>query len=117
MSYVKDLMRAVEYIESHLREPLSLEGMARQGGYSPYHFHRLFHACTGETPATYVRRRRLSEAARDLEQGRGRVLDIALRYQLGSQESFTRAFKPRSASPPGNIAPTGSQPRSGRAIG
>jgi AraC family transcriptional regulator len=84
---------ALAYIETHLTGPLTLQEVARAAGYSPFHFHRLFLAITGETPAAYIRRRRLSESARVLAQSGRRAVDVALEYQYDSQEAFIRAFR------------------------
>ena len=41
----------------------------------------------------YIRRRRLTQAAFDLRQGKGKVIDIALKYGYDSPSAFARAFK------------------------
>lgn len=87
------ITRALAYIDGHLTEPLSLRDAARVAGYSPFHFHRLFLAVTGETFAAYVRRRRLTESARALVASGRRALDVALEFQYESQEAYTRAFR------------------------
>lgn len=87
------LNRSIEYIENHLTEPASVEEAAAAAGYSRYHFSRTFLAATGLTPAGYLRKRRLSEAARELVISRRRILDIALDYQFSSPEAFTRSFR------------------------
>lgn len=92
---------AIAYIEEHLTGPLSLQQAAQVAGYSPFHFHRLFHALTGESFAAYVRRRRLAEAARVLVGSDQRTLDVALEYQYESQEAFTRAFRRQFGVTPG----------------
>ncbi len=40
----------------------------------------------------YVKRRRLAEAGSDLVMKKEKVIDVALKYQYGSPEAFTRAF-------------------------
>lgn len=57
------LFRALSFIETHLDEDLSLARVAREAGYSPYHFHRLFEQLTGETLAAYIRRLRLESSS------------------------------------------------------
>lgn len=79
-------------MEGQLQEPLSLEMIAAEAGFSQYYFQRLFHAITGFTAQEYIRKRRLSLAAADLQTTRHTVLDISVAYQYGSQEAFTRAF-------------------------
>lgn len=77
--------------------------MAEQAGYSVFHFGRIFQGVTGETVMEYVRKRRLTEAAKALLQSNQRILDIALDWQYDSQEAFTRAFKRAYGVPPGTF--------------
>jgi AraC family transcriptional regulator len=93
MEYTAPINRAIEYIENNLREAITITDIAIAAGYSRFHFGRLFLALVGETPAGYVRKRRLSEAARELVTSNRRIIDVALDYQFGSQEGFTRSFK------------------------
>jgi len=84
---------ALDYIETHLTQPLALTELARVAGYSRFHFDRRFAALIGETPACYLRKRRLSAAAQELVTSRKPILEIAFDYQFASQEAFTRAFQ------------------------
>ncbi len=62
--------------------------------FSPFHFHRLFAAWTGETLGDYLRRRRVEQAALRLRsQPRLSVLEAALGVGFGSGEAFARAFR------------------------
>src|SRR5262245_1359800 len=72
------IQRAIDFVEAHLFEDLPLDVIAEQGGCSPWHFHRLFGALTGETPASYVWKRRLSEICRRLVETRHTLVDVAL---------------------------------------
>ncbi len=93
--------RALIYLETHLTEPATVTHAAATAGYSRYHFSRTFLALTGLTPTSYLRKRRLSEAARALVTSSKSILDIALDYQFGSQEAFTRSFKQEFGVSPG----------------
>ena len=93
MSYISNVLRAVDYMERNLTCPVSVSDVASEAAYSTFHFVRLFKALTGYTPGSYLRRRRLTEAAGELAGGRKRIIEIALDYQFQSQEAFTRAFK------------------------
>lgn len=93
MDNAGSMRKALDHIERHLHEDLTIEAVAAVTGFSISHFHSIFHRVTGCTPAEHIRRRRLSCAAIDLALSRRRVLDIALDYQFQSQEVFTRAFK------------------------
>ncbi|HTO06593.1 MAG TPA: AraC family transcriptional regulator [Myxococcota bacterium] len=96
-------LRSVAYIEQHLLSPLSLPDVAKQAGFSPPYFSRLFRALTGEPFAAYLRRRRMTVAAERLADGARelRLVDLALDCGYDSQEAFTRAFKRTFGRPPG----------------
>jgi AraC family transcriptional regulator len=87
------VQKALWYVESHSREPIALEDIARACRISPFHLTRAFAATMGLSLMRYVRRRRLSEAARQLAQGADDILRLALDTGYGSHEAFTRAFR------------------------
>lgn len=82
----------VAYINTHLKEPLSLEILADFAGFSPYYFSRLFTLYMEMPVMEYVRRRRLACAADDLCTGK-RVLDVAMDYGFESHNGFAKAFR------------------------
>lgn len=87
--------RAIIFIETNLYEPLTVESVANAVSYSYYHFHRYFQAVMGETIGSYIRSRRLTQAAYDLIYSDIKILDIAVSLYFESGESFTRAFRKR----------------------
>ena len=87
--------RAIVFIETNLYEPLTVESVANAVSYSYYHFHRYFQAVMGETIGSYIRSRRLTQAAYDLIYSNKKILDIAVSLYFESAESFTRAFRKR----------------------
>src|SRR5262245_55354336 len=92
--YEARIARAVRYIESHLDGELSLGDVARVAAFSPFHFHRLFAAVTGETLLEFTQRTRLERAARALHVNRGvSIIEIALDYGYQSPAAFAKAFK------------------------
>jgi AraC family transcriptional regulator len=93
MYYRTWIQRALDYIEANLMSTVDPRAVAREAGFSVYHFHRVFKGAVGESVADYVRRRRLTEAAERLLNTRERIVEVALRYQFESQASFTRAFR------------------------
>jgi AraC family transcriptional regulator len=99
--YYKWVYQAILHIEANLEEEISLPEVAEQAGYSVFHFGRIFQGVTGETVMDYVRKRRLTEAAKALVQTNRRILDIALDWQYDSHEAFTRAFKRAYGMTPG----------------
>jgi AraC family transcriptional regulator len=94
--YSRRLQRVLDHIDQHLDEALDLEAVADVAHFSPFHFHRIFAAWMGETPADYLRGRRLDRAAEQLVTDRtASVLGVALSVGFGSGESLARAFKTR----------------------
>ncbi|MBA3028742.1 MAG: helix-turn-helix domain-containing protein [Desulfobacteraceae bacterium] len=93
MDYLKPVQNALEYIEQNLTQNIHSEDVAREAAVSKFHFHRIFLALAGNSVAGYIRRRRLTEAAYELIQTQKKIIDMALDYQFGTPESFSRAFK------------------------
>ena len=87
--------KAIVFIENNLYEPIAASDAARAVSYSYYHFHRYFQAVMGETIGSYIRSRRLTQAAWDLVHTNRKVLDIAVSLYFETAEGFTRAFKER----------------------
>ncbi len=57
------------YLERHLDEPVTLEGLSRQLGLSPFHIQRTFKAATGITPRAYADFCRLESFKGSLREG------------------------------------------------
>jgi AraC family transcriptional regulator len=85
--------KALWFIETNLGGALSLAEIAAFGGVSRFHLLRAFGAATGHSVMNYVRRRRLSEAAKQLAAGATDILAVALDAGYASHEAFTRAFR------------------------
>lgn len=100
MNYNACIKKSIKYIEKNLNNKIELEDLAQKVFLSKYHFHRIFHTIVGEPVAGYIKRRRLMEAADELVNTDDKIVDIALKYQFGSQESFTKAFKKLYGVPP-----------------
>lgn len=105
--YRQSVLRAADTIEQHLRAPISLDAIARRAGFSLWHFHRIFAELTGESLGSYIRRRRLTAAAEELQRSRRTILDLALDYQFESHEAFTRAFRAAFETTPSRFRRTG----------
>ncbi|TFD31139.1 AraC family transcriptional regulator [Cryobacterium cryoconiti] len=84
--------RVLLHIEENLEEPLILDDLATIAGFSPHHFHRVFHQVIGEAPKEYVRRLRLERAVYRMKVSLDNVLEIALDAGFATNETFTRAF-------------------------
>jgi AraC family transcriptional regulator len=91
--YQRRVGRAIQHLEQHLDDDLSLPELADVASFSPFHFHRIFRALTGEGVAEHVRRLRLERAAARLRNTSRSILEIALEAGYQAHESFTRAFE------------------------
>ena len=92
-SPVDRIRSVVSYLTDHLEQTPSLDDLARVAGVSPFHFHRLYRAVTGETPLGTVRRLRLLRAAvmlRDTDQA---ITAIAFASGYESSQAFAKAFR------------------------
>jgi AraC family transcriptional regulator len=92
--YLARIHRVQDHIERHLAEELRLEELARVACFSPFHFHRIYAAMTGETLREFVARLRVERAASALLRAPERsVTAIALDSGFGSSAAFARAFR------------------------
>ncbi len=99
MEWVECLNRTITYMEDHLTEEIDYEALARLACCSSYHYQRMFAYMAGVSLGEYIRRRRMSRAAEDLQAGE-KVLDTALRYGYQSPTAFNRAFQAVHGVPP-----------------
>jgi AraC family transcriptional regulator len=106
MDYSRQIQKALNFMEGRLTCSVELEDLADIANFSMFHFHRLFMSVVGYTPMDYLRRRRLSEAARELVYSMRSIKIIARRYQFESQASFTRAFGKQFGLSPGKVRKT-----------
>lgn len=92
MEWTNAINNAINYMEDHLTDDISLSDIAQSVHISRFHFQRAFHIMTGMTPSDYMRKRRLSIAGSVLSKGNAKVIDIALKYGYDSPESFSKVF-------------------------
>lgn len=85
--------KALWFMESHFAEAITLGEIAEASGVSRFDLSRSFGRATGHTVMGYLRRRRLTEAARALSAGAPDILSVALDASYGSHEAFSRAFR------------------------
>ncbi len=93
MEWVERLNESMRYIEEHLTDEIDHEELGRIACCSAYHFQRMFTYMAGVSLAEYIRRRRMSLAAADLQGGDAKILDIAQKYGYSSPTAFNRAFQ------------------------
>lgn len=99
--YESRMLRVMDYIHKNPAGDLSLDQLADIAAMSRFHWHRVFHAMTGETCAQAVRRIRLHLAACRLVQTTDPIALIARDVGYPHVPSFMRAFSETYALPPG----------------
>ena len=92
MDLLTQLNRAMDYVEEHICNDITLADVSSVTTYSEYHFCRLFYYIADMPLSEYIRKRKLSLAAMDLQGGFDRVIDLAVKYGYDSADSFARAF-------------------------
>ena len=92
MEWIQRLNGAICYIEEHLTGEIDYEQLGRIACCSAYHFQRMFSYMAGIPLSEYIRRRKMSRAAADLQNGK-KVIDVACDYGYQSPTAFHRAFQ------------------------
>lgn len=85
--------KAIDYMEVHLLDDISIGRIAEQANVSVFHFQRLFAVLTDMSVGEYLRRRRLTLAADELSRSNARIIDLALKYGYDTPEAFSKAFR------------------------
>ena len=86
------LRRARDLIDRDFAEPLDLQAMAAEAGYSRSHFARVFATAYGETPRAYLTRRRIERAKTLLRTANLSVTEICFLVGFVSLGSFSARF-------------------------
>ena len=107
MEWSDRMNSAIDYIEKNIDDEIKIFEVAKIASCSSYHFQRMFYAIIGITPSEYIRRRRLTLAAKELSVGNEKIIDIALKYGYDSPNSFTRAFRNMHGINPRDVRSTG----------
>lgn len=108
--HIEPVAKAIRFIEERLDQPLDVKQVSGHIGFSEYYFHRMFLSVLGESVAEYVRKRRLSQAAKSILSGEQKLIEVALSCGYDSQEAFTRAFKTMFGMTPGQLRKLGRMP-------
>ena len=115
-AYLNRINAVLRYIDGHLAEALTLEDLAAQAGFSPFHFHRIFTGLVGETPNDYLNRLRLEKAANMLLKGPQSITQIAFNCGFSSSAVFARSFRQRFGCPANVYRRGAGQPAAGSTL-
>lgn len=93
MEWLDQMNQAIGYIEENLAGKIDLGEVAKLACCSEYHFQRMFSFIAGMSLSEYIRHRRLTLSAFELQNSQIRIIDLAMKYGYESPVSFTRAFQ------------------------
>lgn len=108
MEWLKQLSSAISYIEDNLAGEISYQEAAKIACCSTYYFQRMFSYVADISLSEYIRRRRMTQAAFDLQSTDSKIFDVALKYGYSSPTSFNRAFQKVHGMSPGGTRLPGS---------
>jgi len=95
MDWQTKMNAVVNYIEENISDEIDLEAAAKIMGCSVWEFQRMFSFVTDTTLGEYIRGRKLTLAAIELQNRNEKVIDIAIKYGYESSAAFSRAFSRR----------------------
>ena len=85
MEWLNHLSEAIDYIESNLCGTISYDEAAKIACCSAYNFQRIFSYMAEVPLSEYIRRRRMTQAAFELQSTDRKVLDIGVSLQIRAQ--------------------------------
>ncbi len=91
--WIEGFQESIDFIEKNLTEELDIEDIAAKAALSPFYYQRIFGALCGVTVGEYIRARRMTLAAQELNGKDVKVIDIAVKYGYDSPDSFAKAFQ------------------------
>ncbi len=86
------VLKLIAHIEQNLTENIGTQSLVDYSGYSMNRLRQKFFAVTGDTPSGYLRKRRLTEASKEILDG-AKIVDVSLKYGFSSQDNFTTSFR------------------------
>ena len=92
-TYLHRIDQVVGYLNKQVESSHTLKELAEIAGISPFHFHRVYRAITGETPSGTIRRLRLARAAVMLKETQKPITEIAFDVGYESSQAFSKAFR------------------------
>ncbi|MNV39748.1 HTH-type transcriptional activator Btr [compost metagenome] len=87
------IVKALDFIDEHLEEPLTVEMLANRSGWSHEHFSRSFMHYLGRTPRETIIQRRLERACQLLLYEEWSIKEVAYHVGFNDENYFSRLFK------------------------
>ncbi len=99
--------RTLEFIGQHLSEPLPVNRLARNAGYSESRFKVIIKQVTGKSILAHILSMRMDRAQRLLQNTNQSISEIAFGTGFGSHEQFCRTFKKKTGLSPSEFRHVG----------
>ena len=93
MDWLKRMNSVLDYIENNLDGDIDDNKIAMLSVIPKGVFQRIFTTITDMTLSEYTRKRRLTQAATDIQNTDDKIINIAIKYGYNSANAFTSAFK------------------------
>ena len=89
----QSIFKSLEIIEARILEKLTVDNLAASLHFSKFHYQRIFREIVGDSVMSYITKRKLTLAGKELLETDASILDIALKFGFETHEGFTRSFK------------------------
>ncbi|GKX30416.1 AraC family transcriptional regulator [Vallitalea longa] len=109
MDWLKRMNEVINYIEKNLNNEIDYSKIAKIACCPNYHFQRMFAFITEMPISEYIRYRRLTLAALELQNSKCSIIEIAQKYGYTSHSAFTRAFNDFHGVTPTSARKSGTQ--------
>ena len=110
--WIEGFQESIDFMERNLTDELDIEEIAGKAALSPFYYQRIFGALCGMTVGEYIRARRMTLAAQELNRKDVKVIDVAVKYGYDSPDSFTKTFQKFHGITPSQAREPGAQLRS-----
>ena len=87
------IAKALEYINIHYVEPITVEEISKHAGFSKYYFCRSFKKATGMTLISYINSLRCTNAKRLIQSGQHNIGESAVMSGFNNLSYFSRIYK------------------------
>ena len=91
--WIEGFQESIDFMEANLTENIDIEVIAGKAALSPFYYQRIFGALCGMTVGEYIRARRMTLAAQELNRKDIKVIDVAVKYGYDSPDSFAKTFQ------------------------
>lgn len=91
--YQTRMETVIKYTEDNYAEKIDLDSLAQVSHFSKYHFSRIFKAIIGETPMSFVNKKRLQRSIYYLTEMNKSILEISNLCGFESSSTFHALFK------------------------